>query len=105
MSTVRPLIRDDELGLWLQERREAAGLSQREAALLIGDITHVGIGHWERGENLPEPRRLDPIADAYKVDQDEVWRRWRAEVGRRSNGQTGNVWFPSVLPDLRKNAA
>ncbi len=50
----------------LIELREAAGLTQEQAAHLIG-VTYRQLQRWEAGESMPYPQNMAKIADAFAV--------------------------------------
>ncbi|WP_269453551.1 helix-turn-helix domain-containing protein [Saccharopolyspora erythraea] len=54
------------LGARLKTLRDAAGLSQRDAATLSG-VDHREISHYELGERVPSEQRLGALLDAYDV--------------------------------------
>lgn len=51
----------------LREARRRAGKRQGDAAGLFG-ITPQAVSQWERGEAVPEPDKLAPLATFYGVD-------------------------------------
>lgn len=65
-SDVQSLRRD--AGRWLKERREAAGLSQRELAGLVGTQYYTFISQLELGRGRIPPDRYRAWAKALKLD-------------------------------------
>ena len=49
----------------LREMREAANLTQDEAAVMIG-VHQSAIAHWEAGRTAPRMKRLIKIAEVYQ---------------------------------------
>lgn len=54
------------LGANLKRAREAAGLTQKQAAELA-DVTPQAISGWERGANLPKEANIQALARVYRV--------------------------------------
>lgn len=57
----------------LRERREALGLSLREVAEAMGDITHAALGMWEVGECRPALTNAYRIARFFGCTVYELW--------------------------------
>ena len=55
----------------LKTLRNAANLSQRELATLIGE-THTNVAYWETSGNLPRSNVLVPMAKALGVTVEEL---------------------------------
>ena len=55
----------------LKALRKAANLSQRELAILIGEI-HTNVAYWETSGNLPRSDVLLPMAQALGVSVEEL---------------------------------
>lgn len=55
------------LGLRLRQAREAAGLSQRGAAKVLGNVTHGAVSQWESSGQISTENLLR-AAKAYRVD-------------------------------------
>ncbi len=55
----------------LRQLREAAGLSLRELARMIGE-DHSNVGFWERTGTLPRSNVLVPLAQALGVSVEEL---------------------------------
>lgn len=51
----------------LKKYRQAAGLTQQQAADLLGFKTHTSYSHWESGRNSPSVSDLERIASAFGV--------------------------------------
>jgi transcriptional regulator with XRE-family HTH domain len=58
-------------GVRLKAFRQAAKLSQRELAALIGEI-HTNVAYWETSGNLPRSNVLLPMAQAFGVTVEEL---------------------------------
>jgi len=56
------------LGVWLKQQREAAGLTQKQLARLVGMSFESGISAIELGRNAIPPERLLAFADALGHD-------------------------------------
>lgn len=56
-----------ELGQRLRQAREAAGLSQRGAAKLLGTVTHGAVSQWESSGQISTDNLLR-AASAYRAD-------------------------------------
>jgi transcriptional regulator with XRE-family HTH domain len=74
---VSPVSRDEltllrrECGLWLKEKREAAGLSQRGIAQKVGIEFYTFISQIESGRGRVPPERYEAYAEAVNVDPKE----------------------------------
>jgi transcriptional regulator with XRE-family HTH domain len=67
-----------ELGQRLRQAREAAGLSQRGVAKLLGNVTHGAVSQWESSGQISTDNLLR-AASVYQADP--MWLmtgRWRA---------------------------
>ena len=51
--------------------RKAAGLTQMQAAKLLG-VTDATISQWENGETRPKTNRLSKVAEIYGCTIDEL---------------------------------
>ena len=60
-----------DLGRWLLDRRQSAGLTQQESADELGFSTCQSISNWERGVSSPSPMRLKELVRYYEVPVDE----------------------------------
>jgi transcriptional regulator with XRE-family HTH domain len=58
-------------GRHLKSLRQAAKLSQRELAALIGEV-HTNVAYWETSGNLPRSNVLVPMAKALGVSVEEL---------------------------------
>jgi transcriptional regulator with XRE-family HTH domain len=56
-----------ELGKRLRQAREAAGLSQRGAAKILGSVTHGAVSQWESSGQISTDNLLK-AASAYRAD-------------------------------------
>ncbi|MFP5518296.1 MAG: helix-turn-helix domain-containing protein [Bdellovibrionia bacterium] len=61
------------LGHFLKEKRELAGLSQKDVATKLGYSTPQFVSNWERGISTPPLKTLKKIGDLYKVSPDELF--------------------------------
>lgn len=61
------------LGKFLKERREKAGLSQKDVADKLGYSTPQFVSNWERGVSTPPLKTLKKIGDMYSVSADELF--------------------------------
>lgn len=57
--------------LTLKAARVNKGLSQKEAAKMIG-VTKETIGNWERGKSYPNVLLLKSIEETYQVDYNDL---------------------------------
>lgn len=57
--------------LTLKAARVNKGLSQKEAAKMIG-VTEDTIGNWERGKSYPNVLLLKSIEEIYQVDYNDL---------------------------------
>ncbi|WP_354669091.1 helix-turn-helix transcriptional regulator [Rhizobium sp. SSA_523] len=60
-----------ECGAWLKERREAAGLSQRDIAAKVGIEYYTFISQIEAGRGRVPPERYEAYAKGLNVDPRE----------------------------------
>ncbi len=58
---------------YLQQKRKAAGLSQRDVADKLGYQTPQFVSNWERGVAYPPVKDLKTIANLYKVSAEEIF--------------------------------
>ncbi|WP_186445293.1 MULTISPECIES: helix-turn-helix transcriptional regulator [unclassified Aminobacter] len=58
----------EEVGLWLRERREARGLTQRALAEMIGSVYFTYISQVELGQSRIIPERWPQWADALDIE-------------------------------------
>ncbi|MDO1584592.1 helix-turn-helix domain-containing protein [Rhizobium oryzicola] len=56
-----------EVGAWLKDRREAAGLSQRDLAMKVGIDYYTFISQIETGRGRVPPERYELYANALKI--------------------------------------
>lgn len=64
-----------EAGVWLKERREAQGLSQRDLAARVGIEYYTFISQIEAGRGRVPAERFEAYANALKVDPREFTRK------------------------------
>lgn len=64
---------DNELGEYLKEARENAGLRQTEVSLIFGYKTSQFVSNWERGQSLPPIDVLKKLARLYKISEAELF--------------------------------
>lgn len=88
-----------QLGKFLKESRESAGLSQRDVAVKLGYSTPQFISNWERSVSTPPLKTLKKISELYKVAPDELFNVLLAEqvqqltvdLKRKFYGKKANV--------------
>lgn len=56
-----------EVGRWLKQQREAAGLTQRELAMMVGSLYYTYVSQIELGQGRIIPERWETWARALKV--------------------------------------
>lgn len=61
-----------QLGAHLQEIRKARGLSQEAVGALVG-MDRVSIGYIEQGKRAPKLKTLYALAQAYRVDMQDIF--------------------------------
>lgn len=66
--------------LMIREYRQAAGMSQRKLAAMIG-VTQGAIHQWEAGKTLPMVDKLFKLADALGCQVNDLCR-----MGGKENG-------------------
>lgn len=66
--------------LMIREYRQAAGMSQRKLAAMIG-VTQGAIHQWEAGKTLPMVDKLFKLADAFGCQVNDLCR-----MGGKENG-------------------
>lgn len=73
----------------LRKYRKARGLTQRDAARILGFTDASCISRWERGVSLPSPTNLFRLAALYRVMVDGLYidmlRILREEIRRRES--------------------
>lgn len=62
------LMKNDSFGIFLKEKRIAAGLSQMAVAVELGYTTSQFISNWERGLSKPPIKMFKKIAKLYKIE-------------------------------------
>jgi transcriptional regulator with XRE-family HTH domain len=60
-----------KLAQYLTEARTNTGLTQKQVGEVLG-VDASQVSRWERGDQLPGPQRLVPLADVLRVDADEL---------------------------------
>lgn len=58
--------------LFIQERREALGMTQEELAKIMG-VDAMSVSRWERGLRFPRGRRLPQLAQALKCTVNDLY--------------------------------
>jgi len=61
-----------EVGLFLKEKRVAAGLTQRQVSDHLGYESPQFVSNWERGECLPPPQKLKKLIKLLHIPADEI---------------------------------
>lgn len=62
-----------DLGTYLQEMREKAGLSQKSIANKLGYTTPQFISNWERGISTPPPAAIRKLAKLIHIDSEKLF--------------------------------
>jgi transcriptional regulator with XRE-family HTH domain len=62
-----------ELGAFLESKRVAAGLTQRNIAKALGYSTPQFVSNWERGQSRPPLNKISKIAKLIGVDPNELF--------------------------------
>lgn len=62
-----------KLASFLREKREAAGLSQRDVADKLHYTTAQFISNWERGVSNPPVMTLKRLGDLYHISSEELF--------------------------------
>ena len=75
----------------LRQLREAAGLSLRELARMVGE-DHSNVGFWERTGNLPRSNVLVPLAQALGVTVEELLGEEKPKRAAGPGGKVRNVF-------------
>lgn len=75
----------------LRRLREAAGLSVREVARLIGE-SHTNVSYWERSGQIPRSDVLVPLAKVLGVAVDEVLGQPKPKRVIAPGGRLGQVF-------------
>lgn len=82
----------------LKTLRNAANLSQRELATLIGE-THTNVAYWETSGNLPRSDVLLPMAEALGVSVEELLGAPKSKAGAAPAGKARQLFAAvSKLP-------
>jgi len=82
----------------LKTFRNAANLSQRELAALIGE-THTNVAYWETSGNLPRSDVLLPMAEALGVSVEELLGAPKPKAGATPAGKARQLFAAvSKLP-------
>lgn len=69
----------------LKRRRNGLGLTQRQIGEWLG-IRAVNVSDWERGEGMPETRRLPALGRILQLTVSELMGQIRADDPRLSSG-------------------
>jgi DNA-binding XRE family transcriptional regulator len=64
--------KNNQLGIFLKDKRSAAGLSQADVAKKLGYTTSQFISNWERGLSTPPIDVLKILADMYDISADHM---------------------------------
>lgn len=75
----------------LKTLRNAANLSQRELAALIGE-THTNVAYWETSGNLPRSDVLLPMAEALGVSVEELLGAPKPKTGAAPAGKARQLF-------------
>ncbi len=75
----------------LRQLREAAGLSLRELARMVGE-DHSNVGFWERTGNLPRSNVLVPLSQALGVTLEELLGEEKPKRATAPGGKVRNVF-------------
>lgn len=62
-----------EIGQILRAAREAKGMTQKQAAEMLGRRQQI-VGHWETGYAQPDANTLFELCDIYGISVDEAFR-------------------------------
>jgi transcriptional regulator with XRE-family HTH domain len=62
------------LSKFLKDKRESAGLSQKQVADKLGYTTPQFISNWERGVSSPPLKTLKKVGELYHVSADELFK-------------------------------
>lgn len=73
------------LGKFLKEKRNAAGLSQKDVSDKMGWTTYQLVSNNERGISSPPFHSLNNLAKILKVDVSEIAEQMRVEEIRKIN--------------------
>lgn len=84
----------------LKEAREKRGLTQEEAAELIG-VTAITVSRWERGESIPRPFSVPAICKTYAATPEELGLK-RNNIRERDGSRRDFEGFRQVI---RRNFA
>ena len=60
------------IGKYLKNQREKAGLSQRQVAIELGYTTAQFVSNWERGLISPPMNTMVTLVDLYKMPKKEL---------------------------------
>jgi len=60
------------IGTKLKEARKQKGLTQKQAAELLGLQCEDRISHWEKGSAVPSVKNLVRLCEVYKVDFGQI---------------------------------
>lgn len=86
---------ENKLALFLKDKRNKSGLSQKDVATKLGYSTSQFISNWERGISQPPINTLRTLANMYHVSADEMFNvlleetmiRVRAELKAKFYGE------------------
>ena len=62
------------LAKFLKEKREGAGLSQKQVSDKLGYTTPQFVSNWERGVSSPPLKTLKKIGELYHVSSDDLFK-------------------------------
>ena len=89
-----------ELGQWIAKLRDDQGLTQQQASERIG-ISRTQLCRWEAGTSIPGWDICQDIADAYRVDVQDV----RAKCGYAEGTDDLSAWASSLARRIEKRSA
>lgn len=59
-------------GQFLAEKRQSAGLSQKEVSKFLGYTSSQFVSNWERNISLPTPKSIPTLARIYQTTPEEI---------------------------------
>ncbi|GGM55326.1 transcriptional regulator [Longimycelium tulufanense] len=93
MTVDRGTPRARVLGARLREARQRAGLSLRQMAEALGNVSHTAVGHWETGQRSPSSDRVDQFGRITGASENE-----RKELVDLAQDVDGPHWFSVGMP-------
>ncbi len=96
------MLRGRELADYLKNARNAAGLSQKEVAAVLGYKSSQFVSNWERGLSSPPVSTLRRLCLLYKTSETEVFQIIRMIAVRKLEADLEREFFAEKTVSTEK---